>query len=37
MTDRWMPVKTATDIASLEAYELLRPKRDEWEHAIKKT
>jgi hypothetical protein len=37
MTDRWMPVKTATDIASLEAYELLRPKRDEWDQSIKKS
>jgi hypothetical protein len=36
LVDRWLPQKIATDITSLEAYELLRPKRDEWEHAIKK-
>jgi hypothetical protein len=36
MTDRWMPQKTSADIASLEAYELLRPKRDEWDRSIKK-
>ena len=28
--DRWLPQKTATDIASLQAYELLRPKQDDW-------
>lgn len=29
--DRWLPAKTATDIAALQAYELLRPKSDTWE------
>lgn len=28
--DRWLPQKTATDAASLQAYELLRPKQDDW-------
>jgi hypothetical protein len=28
--DRWLPAKTATDAASLQAYELLRPKTDNW-------
>ena len=28
--DRWLPPKTATDISSLQAYELLRPKQDDW-------
>jgi len=27
--DRWLPAKVATDAASLQAYELLRPKLDE--------
>jgi len=35
MTDRWMPKKTATDASSLEAYELLRPKRDEWDRSAR--
>jgi hypothetical protein len=26
-TDRWLPARTATDLASLQAYDLLRPKR----------
>ena len=34
--DRWMPPKTAVDIGSIEAYELLRPKRDDWEKPVKK-
>lgn len=29
-SDRWMPQKTATDLKSLQAYELLRAKPDEW-------
>lgn len=28
--DRWLPEKAATDAASLQAYELLRPKQDDW-------
>lgn len=28
--DRWLPAQTATDAASLQAYELLRPKTDDW-------
>jgi hypothetical protein len=28
--DRWLPQIAATDASSLEAYELLRPKQDEW-------
>jgi hypothetical protein len=32
--DRWLPAKTAIDISSIEAYELLRPKRDEWDHSV---
>jgi hypothetical protein len=28
--DRWLPQRTAADAAGLEAYELLRPKQDEW-------
>jgi hypothetical protein len=28
--DRWLPARAATDAASLQAYELLRPKQDEW-------
>ena len=28
--NRWLPPKAATDIASLQAYELLRPKTDSW-------
>jgi len=28
--DRWLPAKTAVDIQSLQAYELLRPKQDDW-------
>lgn len=28
--DRWLPPKTAMDIGSLQAYELLRPKQDDW-------
>jgi hypothetical protein len=32
--DRWLPQKTAVDIASIEAYELLRPKRDEWDKTV---
>jgi hypothetical protein len=28
--DRWLPPKTAIDIQSLQAYELLRPKQDDW-------
>ena len=28
--DRWLPPKTAVDIQSLQAYELLRPKQDDW-------
>ena len=29
-TDRWLPPRAAADINSLQAYELLRPKQDEW-------
>ena len=29
-SDRWLPAKAATDLASLQAYELLRTKSDEW-------
>jgi hypothetical protein len=29
-SDRWLPQKAAVDLASLQAYELLRPKTDEW-------
>ena len=29
-TDRWLPPKAATDAQSLQAYELLRPKQDDW-------
>lgn len=29
-SDRWLPAKSAVDIASLQAYELLRAKPDEW-------
>ena len=28
--DRWMPARVATDAASLQAYELLKPKVDDW-------
>lgn len=28
--DRWMPPVTATDASALQAYELLRPKSDDW-------
>jgi hypothetical protein len=28
--DRWLPPVAATDAASLQAYELLRPKQDAW-------
>lgn len=28
--DRWLPARTAVDAASLQAYELLRPKGDSW-------
>jgi hypothetical protein len=28
--DRWLPQQTAADAASLQAYELLRPKQDDW-------
>jgi hypothetical protein len=28
--DRWLPQIAATDASSLEAYELLRPKQDQW-------
>lgn len=29
-TDRWLPPRAGSDLASLQAYELLRPKQDEW-------
>jgi len=29
-TDRWLPPVAATDAGSLQAYELLRPKQDDW-------
>jgi hypothetical protein len=29
-TDRWLPPQAGTDLASLQAYELLRPRQDEW-------
>jgi hypothetical protein len=28
--DRWLPAKTAADASALQAYELLRPKQDDW-------
>jgi hypothetical protein len=28
--DRWLPPRAAADAASLQAYELLRPKHDDW-------
>jgi hypothetical protein len=31
--DAWLPAKAATDTASLQAYELLRPKGDSWMNA----
>lgn len=31
--DRWLPAVAATDAASLQAYELLKPKRDDWRDA----
>ena len=31
--DRWLPARTAVDSASLQAYELLRPKQDDWRSA----
>lgn len=31
--DRWLPARTAVDAASLQAYELLRPKQDDWRSA----
>ena len=31
--DRWMPARVATDAASLQAYELLKPKVDDWRSA----
>jgi len=29
-TDRWLPAVAAADAGSLQAYELLRPKQDDW-------
>ena len=29
-TDRWLPARSSADAASLQAYELLRSKPDEW-------
>jgi hypothetical protein len=29
-TDRWLPPQAAVDAASLQAYELLRPKHNDW-------
>jgi hypothetical protein len=29
-TDRWLPPRAGGDLASLQAYDLLRPKQDEW-------
>ena len=31
--DRWLPARTANDAASLQAYELLKPKQDDWRSA----
>jgi hypothetical protein len=31
--DRWLPAVAATDAASLQAYELLKPKQDDWRRA----
>jgi hypothetical protein len=31
--DRWLPARAATDAAALQAYELLRPKQDDWRSA----
>lgn len=28
--DKWLPVRAATDLGSLHAYELLRPRQDDW-------
>lgn len=28
--DRWLPPRAAADLASLQAYDLLRPKQDDW-------
>ncbi len=28
--DRWLPPRAALDLASLQAYELLRPRQDDW-------
>ena len=33
--DRWLPAKASADAASLQAYELLRPKQDDWRHLTK--
>ena len=33
--DRWLPATAAADAASLQAYELLRPKQDDWRSAGK--
>ena len=34
--DRWLPSRAAVDAASLQAYELLRPKGDSWEDEWRK-
>jgi hypothetical protein len=32
-TDRWLPQKASNDLQSLQAYELLRPKQDDWRNS----
>jgi hypothetical protein len=32
--DRWLPQQTAADAAALQAYELLRPKQDDWRNQM---
>ena len=32
-SDRWLPLKAATDAQSLQAYDLLRPRLDDWRNA----
>ena len=32
--DRWLPAKTAVDASSLQAYELLRPRQDDWRASL---
>ena len=32
-SDRWLPQKASNDLQSLQAYELLRPKQDDWRNS----